>query len=284
MKRCLRWCAAGLLAMAMSSSAQARKVVDARPPLPATQAVHAEVIVLGKVVEIEDDTIEVAPFKGAAPDQRVSFKIAIIKIENPLAGATGLTQLRVGFLSDAPAPFALTADMEGVFMISPHHAGDFHVAGQRGIPLLKSDANYAKELETIKKIAGAIDDPITALKSKDKSERSLAAMTLLARYRGRPVNGKAVETDIPAEENKLLIQAVAEMPWNPEETDQAKPSRSSVWHFLQTEQLGFQPPVINQPAPGAPAPDYNKLWEEATGRFLKANADKIKIKKLVAGR
>ncbi|WP_020469888.1 hypothetical protein [Zavarzinella formosa] len=286
MKRCLRWVAAILVLAAVGSAAQALVVVKAKPLSPAKQAVQAEVIVLGKVVEVENDTVEISPYKGAAPEERVSFKIAIIKIETPLAGAVGLTQLRVGFRSDAPPPAALTAGMEGAFMLSPHYSGDFHVAAENGLPLLKSDEAFAKEVETVKKIAGAIDDPVTALKSKDKAERSLVAFTLLTRYRdrNRATNGRMVEADIPAEESKLLIQAIAEMPWNPQETDFTKPSRSSVWHLLQTDKLGFQPPVMKIPTVGDPPDAVNKQFEEATTKFLKANADKIKIKKIVAGK
>ncbi|WP_157368890.1 hypothetical protein [Zavarzinella formosa] len=308
----LRWSVAALTVVALShvGQAEAKALRVALPPKPAMQAVQAEVIVLGKISEIEKDTVEATPYKGAPKEQKVAYKIAVLKIEDPLIGARGLTQIRIGFQAEAavPAapvlnnnqqpqiaiarrpirpgfgPVALTAGMEGVFLLTPHHDGDFYVAVNNGAPLLKKDDNYAKELETIKKIAGAIDDPILALKSKDKADRALAAQSILTRYRGRPINGKVVEEDLPAEENKLLVDAVAELPWTPEGNDYTKPSRSVLWNFLQPEKLGFKQPVFKQPVPGAPAPDFNKQWEEATNEFLKANADKIKIKKLVAAK
>ena len=306
MKRHLSWSAAVLTAAVLGHAglAEAKALLIALPPKPAMQAVQADVVVIGKVIEIEKDTVDASPYKGAPKEQKVAFKIAVLKIEDPLVGARGLTQLRVGFLADAAptapvlvdqpqiaiarrpirpgfGPVALTAGMEGVFLLTPHHDGDFHVVVNNGAPLLKKDDNYAKELETIKKIAGAIDDPVAALKSKDKADRAVAAQTILTRYRGRPLAGKVVEEDIPAEENKLLVQALAELPWVPEGNDYAKPSRSSLWGFLQAEKLGFKQPVFRQPVPGAPAPDFNKQWEEATNDFLKANGEKIKIKKLV---
>jgi len=311
MKRHFRWCVAVLTAAALGhiGQAEAKALRIALPPKPAMQAVQADVIVLGKVIEVEKDAVEATQVKGAPKEQKVSYKIAVVKIEDPLVGARGLTQLRVGFPADAPAvgggepvdgiklqpaiarrpirggfggPVALTAGMEGVFLLAPHHDGDFYVLVNNAAPLLKKDEGYAKELESIKKIAASIDDPVTALKAKDKADRIAAAQTILTRYRGRPVAGKFVEEDVPAEENKLLVQAVTEMTWIPEGNDYTKPSRSAVWYFLQAEKLGFKPPVFKQPAPGAPQPDFNKQWEELTTAFLKDNADKIKIKKMVS--
>ncbi len=310
MNRPFRWCVAALTAAVLGhvGQAEAKALRIALPPKPAMQAAQADVIVLGKVAEIEKDSVEATQFKGAPKEQKVAYKIAVLKIEDPLVGARGLTQLRVGFPADAPAagvepvdsdkpqiaiarrpirpgfggPVALTAGMEGVFMLTPHHEGDFYVLVNNAAPLLKKDEGYAKELESIKKTAAAIDDPVTALKAKDKADRAAAALTLLTRYRGRPVTGKVVEEDLPAEENKLLVQAVAEMPWVPENNDYTKPSRSNVWYFLQPEKYGFKQPVFKQPVPGAPPADFNKQWEEVTDEFLKTTGDKIKIKRMVS--
>lgn len=291
---------------------EAKALRIAAPPKPAMQAVQADLVVIGKISEIEKETVDASAFKGAPKEQKITYKIAVLKVEDPLVGARGLTQIRVGFQADAapaaPAPgdqpqiaiarpirpgfgpVALTAGMEGVFLLSPHHDGDFYLLVNNSAPLLKKDGEYAKELETIKKIAGAIDEPLAALKSKDKADRALAAHTLLMRYRGRPINGKVTEEAIPAEENKLIVQIIAELPWTPEANDFNKPSRSALWHFLGAEQLGFKPPVFKQPEPGVPVTsqdlsnNFNKQWEETTTAFLKANAEKIKIKKLVAGK
>lgn len=290
--------------------AEAKALRIAAPPKPSMQAVQADVVVLGKVTEIEKETVEATPFKGAPKDQKVTYKIAVLKIQDPMVGARGLTQIRVGFFGEAapaepavdqarPAiaiarpirggfgPIALSVGMEGVFMLTQHHDGDFYTMTNNGAPLLKKDGEFEKELATIKKIAGAIDEPLEALKSKDKADRALAAHTILNRYRGRPINGKVVEENIPAEENKLLVSIIAELPWAPEGNDYNKPSRSNLWHFLQAEQAGFKQPVIKQPEPGVPitsqdlSNNFNKQWEAATTEFLKANADKIKIKRLV---
>ncbi|WP_157368892.1 hypothetical protein [Zavarzinella formosa] len=270
------------------------------PTKPVTQAMQAGVIVLGKVAEIEKDTVWVAPYRGAGKEQNVAYKIAVLKIEDPLVGARGLTQLRVGFLADSPAhvdpalprtavgvrrgnmagSVALTAEMDGLFMLVPHQTGDFYVIVINGDPLLKKDLNYAKDSEAVKKIAAAIDDPVTALKSKNKDDRAMAAQTLLIRHQTRPLSAKVTDEDISPEENKLILQVIAELPWTPEGSDNSKPSRSGLWKYLHTEELGFVPPVFNSKNQA----EFNKQWEEATKTFLSENAGKIKIKKLVAGK
>src|SRR4051812_47404701 len=65
--------------------------VVAGPGLPT----NADVVVVGKVVEIEPAVVEVAPFKGARPEQMVKYKVANVKIDDPLVGAGGITRVRV---------------------------------------------------------------------------------------------------------------------------------------------------------------------------------------------
>src|SRR4051794_6465607 len=50
------------------------RLAVAGPTQPAARAAQADVIVLGRVVEVEKDPVEAAPFKGAPKDQRASYK------------------------------------------------------------------------------------------------------------------------------------------------------------------------------------------------------------------
>src|SRR6187397_382249 len=64
---------------------------------PAAQrAVTAEVVVVGKVTAIEKDAVEAAPFPGAP--NKVAYKVAVVKIENGLAGAANITHVKIGFI------------------------------------------------------------------------------------------------------------------------------------------------------------------------------------------
>ena len=61
-------------------------------------------------------------------------------------------------------------------------------------------------------------------------------------------------------------------------TDPVPPSRSGLWYSITPAELGFQQPIF-QPQPGNAPADANKLMDEATSKFLKDNAEKIKIKR-----
>src|SRR5262245_22412276 len=143
----------------------------------------------------------------------VNYKIATVKIEDPLIGGRGLTQYRVGFPSDEqkgnfrPLPVGgkpLTADQEGCFFLVPHHDGDFYTLASA--PMLKKDDKYAKQMEEVKKVAKTLDDPVAALKAKDIEDRFRAAMILLQRYQSNRSGRPTAREPIPAEENKLLLE------------------------------------------------------------------------------
>ncbi|HEX3152615.1 MAG TPA: hypothetical protein VHR66_31370 [Gemmataceae bacterium] len=283
------------------------------PPKPAAMAVSADVVIIGKVLEIEKDTVEATPFKGSPKEQAVAYKIAVVKIEDSLMGGKGLTQFRVGFPADAgpglpppglpggppgvgrltrpgrpgPGTVALTADMDGCFFLTQHHSGDFYTVVGFGSPLLKKDENYAKELENVKKVVKTFDDPVSALKVKDLGERFAAAQVLLQRYQTQRVGATAREA-IPAEENKLFIALLAELPWQPDTTkpvgplDPPAPSRSALWYSINPNEQGFKAPQPQPQRPGEPPVDYNKVMDEATLKFLKDNGAKIQIRRFAA--
>src|SRR4051812_9732387 len=146
---------------------------------PATRAAQAEMVVTGKVVEIEKDAVEGPAYAGAPKDQRLSYKIAVVKIEDRPIGAKGLTQVRVGFPANAPAvapgppadtppvaarlprargrgAVALTAAQEGCFMLDQLPGADFFILSGNGPPVDKKDENYAKQFEAVQKVAKAL--------------------------------------------------------------------------------------------------------------------------------
>jgi hypothetical protein len=291
-----------------------KRLVIAAPPRPAAMAVSADVIILGKVIEIEKDTVDATPYKGAPKEQAITYKIAVVKIDESLMGGKGLTQFRVGFPADAGPPaagpgepggpgvppavgrlgrpgrigggaVALTTNMEGCFFLAQHHNGDFYImAGGFGSPLLKKDEAYAKELVNVKKVVKTLDDPVAALKQKDLPERFAAAQILLQRYQ-TPRAGTTVREAIPAEENKLLLALLAELPWLPDPTkpvgpsDPPVPSRSALWYSINPNEFGFKAPQPQPQKPGDPPVDYNKVLDEATLKFLKDSSDKIQIRR-----
>src|SRR5262249_47509039 len=108
------------------------------PPLtPARLSLQTAVVVVGKVVDIEKDSVFVSRSRGARKDQKVECKIPPVQIVEPLIGGRGLTQFRVGFPADTSAaalpplpgrgPLALAADQEGCFFLNPHYEADFYI-------------------------------------------------------------------------------------------------------------------------------------------------------------
>src|SRR5438477_12213591 len=91
---------AAMFLFALTGPSQQAKVDGPRlelvaTPSPGMQALQADIVVIGKIAEIEKDTVEAAPSKGANKDQRITYKIAVLKIEDSIIGGKGLTQFRV---------------------------------------------------------------------------------------------------------------------------------------------------------------------------------------------
>jgi hypothetical protein len=267
------------------------RLVAPNAPRPAALAAQADVVLIGKVVEIEKETVEAPAFAGASPSVKVAFKVAVVKITEPLIGGKGLTQYRVGFPADAApavrtppaagAPgalgrvvrsvrtsVALEAGMEGCFFLSSHPGADFYVV-EGGAPLDKKSDGYAKQLEEVRKVARALEDPVAALKGKDLADRFHAATAILNRYQAsRP--GRNEREAIPAEENRLILDLLLELPWAPAAA--GAPSRTALWPLVRPAELGFRQPKV---AGG----DYNQIMGDATTAFLKENKDKLKIRR-----
>jgi hypothetical protein len=304
---------AAAVVLGLTAVAQAKAVVVAAPQKPAAQAANADAVVIGKVTEVEAETVEATADPGAPKDQKASYKVAVLKIDEALMGGSGLTRFRVGFPADAPpamepvAPgkpggpgvggrirrppmvVALTPGMEGCFCLKKHHEGDFYI--QAGPPLLKKAENYSAELDQVKKVVKAIDDPVTALKAKELDDRFRAALVVLQRYqtvRGpvKPGTTPAREP-IPDEENKLIVALITELPWLPKDGSMGppgidqKPSRSALWYMINAPEYGFKHPEFGSEKPGDPPVDIAKVMEETTTQFLKENGNKIKIKRFV---
>lgn len=278
------------------------------PPVvsPVQAVTAASTIVVGKVVAIEKDPVEVAGYQGAPKEQaKVPYKIAKIKISESLLGAKGLTEIKVGFSAFAeagggrpaidlpirrprpglvPPVVALTEGQEGTFMLTRHFEGDFYVlaGGPNSPPLDKKAADYDKKLAEIKKVVGVMKDPIASLKSKEKDDRGVALEILTAKYRNWNKPTPPVEENVPAEEATLIIDAILELPWTPKPgaANPYDPKTLSnyfgVWLSNEQARLKFSYPPIK---PGETQETINKNYEEAVVKFIKENRDKLTLKR-----
>jgi hypothetical protein len=271
------------------------------PPKPAAIAMSADFVVVGKVNDLERDEIEAFPH-GIPPinhrkepkPKKVRYRVADLSIDDPLIGAKGLTRMRVGFVVAEPAakprgavPIELKAGQEGCFFLTRHDAADFYIlqSGFGIVPLLKTNPNYDQELSRVKLVAKAIDDPVAALKAKEPADRHLAAVAVLTRYslvNFSPAAGGPKMEEFPAEQNKLILDVLLELPWAQKGGPlSGELSRSALWNYVQADRYGFQPPAVARVGRGQPQPDLNKAWDEATTKFLKENIDKIKLQRVV---
>jgi hypothetical protein len=273
---------------------------DLGPSMP-----KLNVVIVGKVLEIEPDTVEVAPFRGAPKERMVKYKVATVKIEDAIHGAGGITRIRVGFLPDGPLTFGPTAGTrtyegatdsgqprgvvtlatgtECLFNLAKHPNADFYV--MIGGPRPKKDAGFAKEVDKLKKYAKTINDPVAALKAKDLDERFEAAQMILQRY--LIPQGSTLKEPIPEDENRALVALLTDLPWLPADGRRIRPDgrlaphRAALWYSLNPTELGFQRPAMPKRQPGDPPVDSDKLMDEATTKFLKENGEKIKLKRFV---
>ena len=269
---------------------------------------NVQVAVVGKVAEVEPDVVEVAPYRGAPKDRMVKYKVANLKVEDRVLGASGVTRIRVGFPADAADAGAagglgrmtvavtatvgympsapainLKAGTDGCFLLAKHPTADFYVLTA---PLKRpTDPGYAKEVERLKKTALAMNDPVAALKAKDLDDRFEAARIILSGY--QMPRGSTLREAVPEEETRLIVGLLKELPWNPADGKRVRPDgrvvphRSLLWYAINPGELGFKRPEVPKRKPGEPLPDFEKLMDEATTQFLKENGDKITLKRFV---
>ena len=266
---------------------------------PVQQATLAEIVVIGKVTAIEPDMLIVEQYPGGG---KVAHLVATIRIEERLSGGKGVTHLRVGFVPTRQAldedefglqPFnaraerswrghaSLSEGQEACFFLRKHATADFHVMSEVGYPLNKSDVNYDNQIKAVRKILKACEDPIAALKTKDAADRQLFACALVLKYRSQSPYRPAVATanqPIPAEESELILKTLAEMKWGEMPFDEnGTYSLHTAFQSLQiAPKDGWQQPAQKENE------DYNQIMNTAASKWLKDNAGKYRIQKLVA--
>ena len=263
---------------------------------PVQRAITADVVVVGKVTAIEKESVDAAPFPGAP--NKVSYKVAVVKIETGIAGANGITHVKIGFIPPAkPDPNAprpgpggirppirrgpqapeLKVGEEMLFFLSKHPNGEFFVMPGMSPPVAVKDENGKKELEAVKKIAAVIADPMKGLKSDKADVRTETAAVMVMKYRAYPDQGGEVDqVPINAEESKLILKALAEANWgNPVGGVRPVPGNNNMPNAIQAfyqlglnEKDGWKPPMFQQPKPGQPPVDFNAVQKKAFAEWL----------------
>jgi len=288
---------AGVAGLSFLVVAQAAHALAIRIPtaLPAPQRLaQAEVVVVGKVTSVEDKTVKAERFPKDM--DKGEYRVVVVKVNDALVGAKGLTHIKVGFLLPQmgqtgpgggpvgpgggirphirpgfrPQPVNLVKDQEGCLFLKPHHKEPFYVVTTTLDVLDKSAANYERQVKELKEYAKIAANPMAALKAKDADERFKAAATLIYRY--RTFRGAGKQENVPSEESKLILEALADAKWTPP-TKEGEVNAQNLFNMLQAEQGGWRYP---QGVDFQKIPEIQKEW-------LKENASKFRLQRFVDG-
>lgn len=195
----------------------------AAPPPPLTRALQSDATVVGKVTTIEKETVSAAPGPGAP---KVDYRVAVIKLDAGLIGASNVTHVKVGFIPPPVGPdgnplprrgyqpVALSAGQEGMFFLTRHPTAGFYVIAPMQPPVVGAGDAIKAEVARVKQASAVLADPMKALKAAKAEDRSFAATVMVTRYRAFPTNGGEVErVAIPVEESRLILKGLAEADW-----------------------------------------------------------------------
>lgn len=272
-----------LLAISLSlfAAPQAFALVAAPPPGPSRIA-RADTVVLGRIVAHETKDIEVA-IPGSP--QKITYRIAVLKVNESIRGAKEEKTLRVAFY---PPPVAqpgrpvlvtggggrinLDVGRDGLFMLTKHPDGFYQPPMFYNI-VASNQPNFDKEVADAKKWCKLMDHPLPGLKSDKAEERLQTAALLIARYRN-PLPGPSKEEPIDAEENKLILKALAEADWS-------APRKFGVLH---PQELFFELRLTKEDGWEMPRTATPQQLAQASQAWLREHGAAYRIKKYVAAK
>ena len=289
MRRNLTALVLAILALSASVCSAYALAIALPPPGPQRMG-NADTLVVGRVVGIEPEDKEVEHFPGAGG--KTKFRIAVVKVNEMIRGPKDAKMIRVAFFPPPvndpnnpviirPRPGLGRGNMnfevgnDGLFILNKHHKEDFYLPPQMfNFVSSQQEDNFKKEVEGAKRAAKIMDDPMASLKSKKSEERMDAASMLITKYRNPgPAAGYKFER-IPAAESKLILNALLEGPWNP----QQRFGQIDSWNLFN--QLGLE----QDKESGWKFPQNVQnisQFHDAAKAWLKDNADKYRIQRMV---
>jgi hypothetical protein len=233
--------------------------------------------------------------------------VAVIKIDDGLIGADNTTHVKVGFVATArpaanvpPQPggpvrpprgpiaaLELKEGQEMLFFLAKHPSGEFYVMPGMSPPVdVKTEAGK-KDLESVKKIAAVIADPMKGLKSDKADMRAEAATIMAMKYRAYPEGAAEVDqVAIDADESKLILKGLAEGNWSnnirPIPGGGTPNALQAFYSLGLNERDGWKAPVFPRPQPGQPPVDFGAIQKKAFTEWLDGPGKDYVIKKMVA--
>jgi hypothetical protein len=273
---------AAVAALALAMPAAGKRIAPAMTAVE--KLTHADVVVIGKVSALEKEMVNATPYPNTP--EKLSYKVAVIKIETGLVGAGSTTHIKVGFIPPPPnavapgrggfQPVNLTEGMEGLFYLTKHHSGEFYVINPRTPPSDTKMDNYKDQVAQAKKGAAVLADPMKALKAEKVEDRVFAAIVMANKYRAYPEGGVEAETaKTPADESKLILKALAEADWK-QNRDANTPGAFQTFSLLGlNDKDGWKFPVVKA------GEDYIEKAKEAFVKWLDGPGKDYQINKWV---
>jgi len=227
----LRGLAAALAVAVTATPALALRVAVMPPPSTTTKVIQAEMVLVGKVVGIDSETVDLEIYPG---QPKVAHSVANVKIESALFGVKNVTHVKIAFVKTdqpggpgpgrVPRPGGFGQQLynpaegnEGVFFLQKHPGSDNYFSVAPGhTPVLSADPNYKTELANVKAMVSAFTDPVKALSAEKDEDRLANALSLAHKYRVSPAvnpTGLLDETPVPAEQTKLFLKVLTDLDW-----------------------------------------------------------------------
>jgi hypothetical protein len=252
------------------------KIAVPQTPHPAIRVGTAECIIVGKVTSIEDKSVDALPFPGAT--EKAPYTVAVVKVDDAILGAKGLTHVRVGFRPPQgerfrPFTFQLEKDQEVCLVLQSHHDQSFYTSSFffDAIDKKKNAEQYDKDVAALKKFSKLLADPKPGLTSKNAQERLETAAMLVAKYRTQRPGTMPKTEALDAEESKQILKILADADWRMHalgHTNDIQPLQ--VFQSLGlTDKDGWTPPK-----------DFAE-FRPAAQKWLKDNAEKYRIQRFV---
>lgn len=277
---------ASVAALVLVAPVEAKRVMRLFTPIE--KLVRADVVAVGKVTALEKDTVTVTATPTPDAPDKLTYKIAVLKVEDGLYGAANITHVKIGFIPPAPVDPAaapvrpgrgglqqvnLTVGLEGLFYLTKHHSGEFYIIN----PLMAPEGGDKDQIALVKKGAAVLADPTKALKAEKAEDRFFAANVLVTKYRTYPEGGGEVENvKVSAAESKLILKALSEGNWKSDpKAPQAPNAYQSFSQLGLTDKDGWAPPAVK---PGEDFIDKNK---EAFAAWLAGAGKDYQIEKMV---
>ena len=248
----------GLLVLALLL-ATAPVVWAKRLPAPpdgiAHQTALSEVVIVGTVTSFEKELAEVKAQQGA--EVATAYTVSIVKVETMIRGLRNTTHVKVGFVMKAdrtrskddldfeiPRNENLVENEQYLLILRKHPVGSFYFFDFETPPLLVTVTEKQTEaIAEAKLAAGAIADPMKALKSEKVEDRALAAVVLLLHYRTAATRGAVDLVPIDADENAAILKAIAECDWTVPLTGYINLKRGYAFLELSIKDGWYQPKV-----------------------------------------